>query len=701
MSARAVLRLDLEGGADIARALGQIKGVVRAAQAGMNAESRRGSTERTRIATAEGRAVAAAAREGERARVRSEREASRAVASEARKRDQSAKASARERERAEKAVTRTTETEARKRTTAEARAGREVETIAKRSAAARERAERDVTRAAEREGRNRTRISERNRAAMGRGLATVGRAGMQYAGQMHGDIQDSRQRRAASEHTINSALYQVGVGGAEAQGMRSQIYARARALGMDSGELSAGLAASQTQFNTLSGATPQARQAALNSQLDLADLAQSTYQSPAEVMRLAGMLGQQGITGTDQRRTIMTMTGMAQAGSIELGSMTREALGPLMQNIARSVSAGMSPAERSAAVRSATIETMAVGEVSAAAGGRSRDSLNALAKTRGTIADPRMQERLYARLSGAGHNDLAAQMFSTTNGQHRLRSQNAVGFMSQLVTGLGGSQNATTLLGSGGPGQPMVLDSQQRRLLLLLASQSASGGTVASRVNALQTQGEAFDEGDVARGRAMVQGEQGTTIQRAQELHDSTLTDNTSAVVGLSSTIRDWSVRNPWIAGAGNAVGSVASAALPAALARGAPGLLGRTAARLGLAAGGAGFGATVATALGGFFGGGAIGEGINRLSYSDAQRRQSTTGGDTSILSGTTWQGAAHGVRDLASGAVPLTAEGIAGALVAALRVTPLTAAIGAHDAAHASTLAASGRNPAPPASR
>ncbi len=64
-----------------------------------------------------------------------------------------------------------------------------------------------------------------------------------------------------------------------------------RGLSMDT--LSQSLMGAQTQFSVLSGATPEARQENLNRQLELASFARSTFQDPAEVMRVGGMLSQQ------------------------------------------------------------------------------------------------------------------------------------------------------------------------------------------------------------------------------------------------------------------------------------------------------------------------------------------------------------------------------------------------------------------------
>ena len=70
----------------------------------------------------------------------------------------------------------------------------------------------------------------------------------------------------------------------------------ANARGMDPQAVAEGILQAQTQFSVLAqpGMSPQQ---ALQQQLDLAGFAQDTRQDPGEVMRVAGMLGQQGITG--------------------------------------------------------------------------------------------------------------------------------------------------------------------------------------------------------------------------------------------------------------------------------------------------------------------------------------------------------------------------------------------------------------------
>lgn len=724
MTARAVLRLDLEGAADIVRAFGTIQGAVRSGQAAMNAETRRGTQERTRAVTAEGRAVAAVAQASVRERARAERDASRVVAAEARKREQSARASAKEREKAEKLVTKTTEAEAKKRVKAEGAWAKEVDSIHKNLANARERAERQATRTAEQESKRRTRVAETERATIGRGLMHVGRAGMQYATQMHGEIQDSRHRRADSEHTINAALYQANIGVDEAAGMRQQIYARAAHLGVDSGEFAESLLRAQTRFSILTSRDPRERQRGLAEQLDLAEFAQNTYQDPAEVMEAAGMLRQQGLSQTERRSVLTQMTGMAHYGSVNLHTMISQGLGPLMQNIAARTNANMTPEQRAAAVRDTTLETMAVGEIGAAGGMTPRLALNALSKFRLGFQSARDAEHMHASLTsrvGAAQANEMVERYRDARGHqaYRFRSNNTVENLTTLNRLMGGDTAAgLNMLRAGGHGTPTVFTADMRRLYSTLNSQNAAGQTTQSRVEEMLAAGREFGQHDIDRGRVMVQGEQHTAITRAQEEHDTTLTDNTSALVGLSNSIRDWSVRNPWASGAGSAVSSLAGAAAPSLLmATGAPGALSRALPALAGAvpvAAGAGAGATMGVGVGGFLAGLGIGEGINRLAYSDRDRAQSSTGGDTSILSGTTWSGAAQGITDLFTGGIggggrnvghgpppPPTAAAIGAHVARALRENPPTAVVSPHDAAHAASANASGRNPTPPERR
>lgn len=548
--------------------MGEVRGVSRSAQAAMTAEARQGARERERLARQEARTQERAARDAVKAQERAARDTARAQ-------ERAARDAVRARERAERAATAATEREARQRQRLEAITLRDRLSREREGLRFVERVEREKTRLFERELRAReaasaraARAEARNAAraqaaqsragrdigiGLRRGLNVGGDAALNVGRVAYSEIRDARRTRAETDNTLNSAFYQARIGGPEAAALRERLEREVatgslRGLSMES--VAQGLAGAQTQFNVLAGGSQQERARGFDRQLELLAFARNTYQDPGEVLRVAGMLQQQGVTGADQMATIRAMTGMAQAGSIELANVTRDALGPLMQNIARSVTANMTGEQRARAVQSAALETMAVGEVTARAGGRSRDMLNALSKTRASITNERTQEALYARLreqGGAQGQALAAQMFTMQNGRARLREgTSAVSFLSQLVAGFGGDVNrVSNLVGAGGPSAPMTLDSQQRRLLLLLASQGQGGQTIAQSVATMQREGGTFSQADVERGRQMRDAEQLTQIRSAEEQRLRALNDGTSSVVRFSRSLDDFVSRNP------------------------------------------------------------------------------------------------------------------------------------------------------------
>lgn len=556
---RAVLLIDADT-SPARTAFGDLRGAARSAQSAITTEARKASRERERVARDEARAVNRAAAQASRERQRLERTATNEAKRADRERTREAAAGAAQRLRVERDEAREKARTARDATRAATAADRDRTRTAERESSKRMRQE-------EREAKQRVALSERRvRAAGGRAAAAVGGAGRALMGgavAAHGQMQDARERTASSEHTLNAAFFQAGVGDRAAAGMRQRLQ---HAVGDDNGPLrglsmqqvAESINAAQTQFSVLSRTDEQRRAGVseedahsvnLDRQIQNMALARNTYQDPGEVLRVAGLLQQQGVTGDDQRNTLLSLTGMAQAGSIELSTLTSTALGPLMANIARSTNANMTPAQRAAAVRATASETMAVGEIGAAAGLNPRDSLNAMSKLRGSVSSPMVQGRLYDRLHRAGRDDLAGQLFQTgADGTHALKDGNAVNLMSSLVSGFGGDANAVNnLLAAGGAGAPMVLDSQQRRLITAMASQTEGGGTIAQRVAGMQAIGGRFGETDVARGAAMVNSEQGTTLQAGQEKRDAELTDNTNGVTNLSNTIRDWQVRHPFL----------------------------------------------------------------------------------------------------------------------------------------------------------
>lgn len=475
--------------------------------------------------------------------------------------------------------------------------------------------ERANTAATLREEQARIRARERagqqarsNGASNGRAAVGVVSGAAQNA---HGQIQDARQRRAGTEHTLNSAFYQAGISGAEAAGMRAQILrevATGRLRGLESNDVASAISAAQTQFSVLSQTDEQrrsgmtaesSRQENLNNALSAIEFARNTYQDPGEVLRVVGMLNQQGVRGDQQREVLRSLTGIAQAGSIELRDVIGQALGPLMQNI--SVATGRlgsnaTEADRSRAVREAAARTLAVGEVAAAAGPTARDALNGYAKLQRSFSSDRVTQNLYETLHerGASGRAVASELFESTindRGQqvHRLRNNDPLQVMSRLMQWAGGdTTRVLNMLQGGGRGDPQIVDSQVRRFVSALQSQSGSG-TMADRVQSLVQQGSSFTAADEARGASMRNAEQLTALTTNNEVRDAALTENTGALGQLSDRFTSWAASNP-----------LANVALGAA----APGVLGWLGGKIGGITGGLVGGGGAA---GGAAGGGAV----------------------------------------------------------------------------------------------
>lgn len=510
-----------------------------------------------------------------------------------------------------------------------------------------EREEQQRTRIAEREARRRATAARRERDEARSRVGSAASSAMQtvgsYASTMHGQIQGARRSRAETEHTLNSALYQAGVTGTEAAGMRARVFREVesgRLQGLSADEVASAIAATQTQFSSLTrgteGLTGQAavqrRQQNLNDMLGAAEFARNTYQGPAEVMRVAGMLSSQGVTGDNQRAALEAMTGIAQAGSIELANVTREALGPLMQSIAFAtgrLGSGATAEQRAAAVRDATITTLAVGEVGAGAGLSSRDSLNAYAKIQRNMQSDVVTGHLFEALGARrGGGALARELFTTERGSrgqtvHRMRAgQDALGVMGRLQQFAGGSTQLANLL-QGGGGEAMILDAQVRRFLGGLSSQTAGGQTMAQRVQSLVDQGRSFGQADVNRGASMVNAEQRTEIVAQEERRNAALTMD-SAALRFSNAVDRFANNNPFASAALSAGAGGASSLLAGGLGRmaGATGAggLANTIAGGGAAAGGAALGTAA-----GVLAAGAVGLGVGDFINDEITRR--TTG--------------------------------------------------------------------------
>jgi hypothetical protein len=638
--------------------------------------------------------------EGERAAART---VSAFVRAEEQKR-RAARLTAATQERVERDATTLARTEAAKRGLTAEQEARVKQTAAERLTRVYETEEKRQTAIAQREQATRNRNRSSVAHDIRRGL-TVGRdAAINVARNAHTQIQDARATRAESEHTLNNAFMQAGNSGTgtmmsapEAAALRARLQTEVTTgslRGLSMGDVAEGLSAAQTQKSVLTAPTAQGRAAALEQQIRLMAFARNTSQTPREVLLAAGMLQDQGITGADQMSTLMAMTGIGQAGSVELSTVVGSSLGPLMQNIARAQRPGQTPEQRSAAVRATVLESMAVAEVEASAGANARPALNSLAQLRGSVESPLMADRLDRRLRATNHAALADQMIvRDREGNASLRNRSPVAFASQLITGMGGDANAASnLLATGGPGAPMILTSPQRTAITLLAGASAGGGTIAQKVADLQAQGERFGPAQVEAGRAVIDSEQRTALVSSEESRITALSDNTTSINQLSNSFSEFTARNPLatvVAATGiPLLGQMAAGFIGRQLAGTSLGTaLGVAAPAGGAAAGGGGLVAGVGRAvlgapallgslltLGGSYGG---------VEQGDVQAQQ---------RAGLEYerQSARLGAAATAANQPPPTAQQIGSAVAAALAAAPMVATVSAVDATHARTQAA-----------
>lgn len=389
-----------------------------------------------------------------------------------------------------------------------------------------------------------SRANTGNRGAGGGGARTDTGASMRTAGRfasavssgldgVAGDVNAARRGYAGRETTLNRAFQQAGASVDDLPVLRSMVNSYALRTGADGDDIAAGLLSSQSTFNTLTGRDPKERQRRLMDAMQNVEIARQTQQSPSELLRLGGMLSQQGITGTSQRAALLQMSGIANTGAIELQNIGREAMGPLMQNIALATNSSQTPAQRASAVAESVRRTMAVAEVGASAGLSARDSMNAYSKVTRAFSNDRTTNRLYETLRGRAHGEeTVAQMFETVRDDrghsvHRLRNRDPLQTISDLNRAFGGDTTGllnTLQRGAGG----MILDSQARRLVGGLTSQTEGGESVRDRVNRIQ--GASFGEAELTRGGEIVDSSIQTQINRAEERRQQGLLGSNEAL---------------------------------------------------------------------------------------------------------------------------------------------------------------------------
>jgi hypothetical protein len=643
----AILRLGADP-ADVRRAFGALQGDARKINAQLNRDARAAAADRMRALRQEQTEHQRSAAASVRARQKAEQDATRAVANEAKKR-----------ERAEAAAL--------------AGAKRTRDQYYK----SLEQSEQRATRVTEREALARTRAHQRTvrevQAAAGRLIAGAASLGAASAGTVHAMVQGARERRASTDRTLNQALYQAGAGAQGAAADRAQIHAFALANRMDSAALAGGLNVMQTEFSSLGNSRTSDRDRTRNIDraLQTALLARDTGQDVGEVMRVSGLLENAGIRGGANRAALLGLTGMAQRGAIELRSVSREAMAPMMSRMHQAQQGLLqrnphaTEAEQAEVQRAAAMQSFAEIEVARSQGATPRRFARVMAQLGTELQGSNRQHMLLGNinrshdLNDAERSELR-RMFDD-HGQLREQFQSGLGFAAAVHQITGGNEaKMRNVFSGGGHGNPMGLQTNWRDAIAMMGS----GNEEVNRM--IRGVGRDFTEEDVRRGAALFGNDDQSQLTKNQEEREQALVGNTSAITELSNRFAAWTASNPLTAGLAP---GIAAAVLPSLGKAAGGGVLPAIARMGGIAAGAVGAGAaTVAGLAGGIVG---IGTGVGLTKVMDSGTR--------------------HGVPGLA------TTEGneitlfniIRNAIRDGISSATVTATVAPHDAAHAATVA------------
>jgi hypothetical protein len=632
-----------------------------------NAASVQREIQRTLNATREGqRAVQGQSQQAATRSAAAEQAATRVVLAENAKRTQARQREVAAARTAEQQITAAVLSEDRKRTSAGTASQRaRIRSLSEYVNAARA-AEQQVTRVQQQEQRRRG-------AAWGQRASSAVSGAMGAGSTLHGQIQDARARRAAAERTAGLAFFQAGARTpAEIQARMRQATQFAASSGMSVTELLETANAAQTEFSSLQGNTEADRASAFGRVLETARLGRDTGNDPAQFARLQGMLAQAGFDDRTQRQALLYTAGASQRGAVEAGSLTREAMGPIMRRMSDASSAlgpQASNEQRSAAALQAYREQVAELQVFRGTGFSIRNSGVALSNLQESLRSSSRQDKILnnIRTTREGSADPAqrarlAQLESTLyerdptrRGNHqRLRAdmQNPLAFVAAMTRATGGNATAImNMLAGSGAGNAMSLLLNQRGLLGALAATNATGQSGADRVMSLLAPDVALTEQRVREGGAIFANDAQSQLNREETARAAALSDNTKGLVRLSNALAGFQASNPMLS---TALGAGAGALLPA-VAGMAGNALGGTAAAgavTGAVSAGAAFAASAAGVLASAGVGLLIGDQIAQrmqaggYDYSGVEgmegvqvRRTGTEAQVESVFSGETWR--------------------------------------------------------------
>ncbi len=632
----AVLRIRVEGGSEVRRALGATTAAARQATQAQNAEARRAAREQERLARQAAAAQASAAKAAAQARIKAARDAERAEKAAIREVARAQAKITKDIERAEAAKTKAAEREAKNRVRAAAQEARELRRITERSERDHARAERKKTADTEREGRRRA-AAERsetqrrvNRA--GRRGEQAANAGMAFASTSHSMVQGAREQRAASETTLNDALVQAMTGQGQAGAMsamevaslRSRAYAFARARGIREEDLAPALERVQSRFSLISGATDAqgnrtagARSDALDRFLSVADLARTTGNDIGDTTQFFGSLRNAGLNAGDALTSTRAAIAAGFSGSVTLGEVSSQGLSPLSQSIANATSRVADPEARARAIQEQTARFVANLQLQASVGARvgvSGNRLQGLETLFGndaamSVVANRLSEH-FQRTGNTQSRDQARAMFNTdragrpTNLREEFRDPTR--FAAAMTNLFGGNVSAfRNVMGAHGTwgqsagGANMAIN---KPLVEGLANVMSIGrGALSKRDEIMNAR---LSDQDLAAMRVVRESEDTTTLVRAQQENRDALTNNSSVIVQLSNAFAAFAASNPFATAAAGAIGSGVVGAMAGRVAAAGAASGGGAAA---LAAGGTAVGAAGAASIAGAIGAGGI----------------------------------------------------------------------------------------------
>lgn len=684
MAAEAVLRIRVEGGSEVDRALNVTRDRARAASQAQNAEARRAAKEQERAVADVRKARERAAKAAEKAEKDAIREAARAQAKGAK---DAAKAEAEKTKSAERESTR-------RRRVAEKEA-REAKRAADTTAREHARSERQKTTTAEREARRRANAesqARRGREARGRAYGERFASGaMGVASTIHGAMQSGREQRAATETTLNDALVQGmtgqgqrgAMGAVEAAALRNRVFNFARDRGIREEDLAPALEQAQSRFSLISGATDAsgnrsagARRDAIDQFLQVADLARTTGNNIGDATSFFGSLRAMGLSAEDAQVSTRQATAAGFSGSVTMGELSAQALAPLRQSIANATE-NLSGEARQRAIQEQTSRFVANLQLQAGVGARVGVSGNRLLGLEtlfgNDAAMATVGNRLSEHFSRTGNRASLAEaraMFNTdrTGKLTNLREEyrDPTRFASAMTNLFGGDvAQFRNVMGAHGTwsheagGAARAINTP---LVAGLANVMSVGTDALAKRNDIMN--ARLTDADLEAMRGVRSTEESTSLVRAQQENRDALTRNSGVLGQLSKAFADWTTQNPIGAAAAGAVGSglVTTAAGRVGASVAGSGALTSLAATGATAVGSAG-----ALAVGGaVVAGGAIGavtgEGIRALvdyiaePNATAERREylARSREETSAFSLSGWRALAKEIRDAINDRAP-----------------------------------------------